>query len=111
MITVDNAPYHSSSTNAPPSIRVITWVSIRPQIALITASKLSRSVDQPQKGNTDNQDVGEQGPLAKLPGNNPHAADYKETATFNSGTPAKAAVASVLATDIRYVDHLELYHG
>jgi hypothetical protein len=49
----------------------------------------------------DDQNIGFQGPIANFPGNNPHADDYKETASFNSGSPTNAAVASILATDIR----------
>jgi hypothetical protein len=49
----------------------------------------------------DDQNIGFQSPIANFPGNNPHADGYKETASFNSGSPSKQAVASVLATDIR----------
>jgi hypothetical protein len=53
------------------------------------------------EGGIDDQNIGFQGPIANLPGNNPHADGYKETASFNSGSPTNAAVASILATDIR----------
>lgn len=49
----------------------------------------------------DDQDIGDQSPIAKLPGNNPHVDGYQEAAKFNTGSPTKAAVATVLATDIR----------
>jgi hypothetical protein len=53
------------------------------------------------EGGIDDQDIGFEGPIAKFPGNNPQVDGYKETATFNSGSPTNAAVASILATDIR----------
>ena len=54
-----------------------------------------------KEGGIDHQNIGFQSPIAKFPGNNPHADSYKEAASFNIGSPVKAAVASVLATDIR----------
>jgi hypothetical protein len=53
------------------------------------------------EGGIDDQNIGFQSPISNFPGNNPHAETYKETASFNSGSPSKQAVASILATDIR----------
>jgi len=64
------------------------------QVVEVSPSYVSR-------GGIDVQNIGFQGPIAKFPGNNPHADGYKETASFNTGSPANAGVAAILATDIR----------
>lgn len=48
-------------------------------------------------GVTVDEDIGDNGPIAKLPGNNPAVAGYTETAGFSTGSPAPQAINQVSA--------------
>jgi len=95
--TGDSAPLASTSSLVLPLLPISSQVrtaSIR-ELRLLRLVVVRSSVNSAYQ-----KDIGDQGAIARLPGNNPSVSGYKESARFNSGSPAPVAIASVPATGI-----------